>query len=122
MVEYGYVPPAHEIIKQYSVEVLVQLNALYGRLQEYMYMRKYPRSTVSQFKSGILSFYGFLRPKMLTFIEKDDTYKDVIEAMDHYVQNPHSLGLYQSVEAFLVLNQFCEDIGLTRITLPKPEF
>ena len=118
MVEYGYVAPAHELIKQYAVEVLVQLNALYARLQEYMYMRKYPRSTVSQFKSGILSFYGFLRPKILTFCIKNTEYIEVVALMDDYVMNPHSLSLYQSVEAFLLLNQFCEDYGLTRIEMP----
>ncbi len=121
MAEYGYVTPAHEIIKQYSVEVLVQLNAMYARLQEYMYMRKYPRSTVSQFKSGILSFYGFLRPKIVIFATKNKEYVDVVDVMDSYVMNPHGLGLYQAVEAFLVLNQFCEDIGLTRITQPQLE-
>lgn len=121
MAEYGYVTPAHEIIKQYTVEVLVQLNALYARLQEYMYMRKYPRSTVSQFKAGILSFYGFLRPKIITFSAKNPEYQDVVTLLDSYVTYPSRMRLYQSVEAFLVLNQFCEDIGLTRITHPQME-
>lgn len=117
--------PAYEQLKVYVVSNLFDMTENYAEIQKMFYLKKFPRAIVASFKAQILKFYRFLHPHMLEYqgkltVEAEvETYKKVMEYMNYYKDNPRLLTLEEALSAFEFMMQFCQDSGLTKLTVQR---
>lgn len=107
--------PAYEQIKQYVVQKIIELSEQATQLQTLLYMRKRNKMLASQFKSEVLNFYEFIRPKIINHIaaKKDSKYSSLVKILDYFMEHPLKFTLADAIKTFINLNQFCEDYKLT---------
>lgn len=124
--------PAFEQLKIYVVSNLFDMTETYSEIQKNFFLKKFPRATVAIFKAQILKFYRFVRPKIEDYVQSANTedadprkkadatyYVEFQKVMDHYIASPKTLNLTEAMAAFDFLLQFCEDSGLTRLTVQR---
>jgi len=94
--------------------------AMYSSIQSYLLLKRNPRHLIAAFKSEIMSFYIYLRPKLLDICKKRDpkveTYKNLIRYVDQFIDKPSVLPLGKAITIYVLLNQFCHDYNLTDTT------
>ncbi len=110
--------PAYEAVKYYVVTKLQDLTSLYSDIQRFRHMKKYPRALVAVFKSEVMAFYIFLRPKILlqSMRQGFTDYKQIMNYADGFLMKPRTLTLGRAILVYIILNQFCEDFRLTSTT------
>jgi len=101
--------PAYEQIKTYVVQRLVQLSSEAAALQTLLFVKKRNKMLACTFKSDVLNFYQFLRPKLLQKKE----YHGLCQTLDYFLYNPTKFTLSDAFATLTNLNQFCEDYKLT---------
>lgn len=123
--------PAYEQLKVYVVSNLFDMTETYSEIQKNFFLKKFPRATVAGFKSQILKFYRFVRPKIKDYVNggeetsnegrnvNKEYYTKFMEVMDGYVDSPKKMKLEEAMAAFDFLLQFCEDSGLTKLTVQR---
>lgn len=117
--------PAYEQLKIYVVSNLFDITETYAEIQKLFFLRKFPIATAAIFKSQILKFYRFLQPHMLEhqkgLTDQNDkaVYDNVMKYMNFYKENPRRLTLEEALSAFEFMTQFCQDAGLTKLTVQR---
>ena len=125
--------PAAEQIRQYVVVRLQELNNIFTDLLYYKDMDKFHQPKISAFRSSLISFYNFLRPKIMGYIidlekkSSDDDmnksiaedYKTLIAIMDGYTKRPSTFEEPEMIEVYKYLLQFTEDYQLTATQMQR---
>ena len=125
--------PAVEPIRQYVVVRILELNNIFTDLLYYKDMDKFHQPKISAFRSSLISFFNFLRPKIMGYvvdIEKKnsedafalaiaDDYKTLINEMDKYTIAPSTFGVPEMIEVYKYLLQFTEDYQLTATQMQR---
>jgi hypothetical protein len=95
---------------------------MYSEMIYFKELGKYNPPKISFFKSEIISFYVFIRPKIVSYTKRIRSksqisdYEEFLDFMDACVDNPSQMNIYNTIEAFKWLIQFCEDYELTTTT------
>lgn len=125
--------PAAEQIRQYVVMRLQELNNIFTDMLYYKDMNKSHGPKVAAFRSGLISFYIFLRPKIMGYvlnIERNkandefaraiaEDYKVLMTEMDKYTVAPSTFDVPTMVEVYKYMLQFTEDYQLTTTTVQR---
>ena len=125
--------PAAEQIRQYVVVRLQELNNIFTDLLYYKDMGKFHQPKISAFRSSLISFFNFLRPKIMGYIidldKKGETdefnkaiaadYRVLITLMDGYTVRPSSFGVPEMIDVYKYLLQFTEDYQLTATQMQR---
>lgn len=109
--------PAYEQVKIYVVSKLTEIARIYSDIQQFMFIGKYPEHSIAFFKSEVMAFYVFIRPKMIDFIKVDREYSKLIDYSDCFIGQPSKLKYSDAVRIWVGINQFCEEYRLTSTTI-----
>jgi hypothetical protein len=111
---------AQELVKVRVVMWINQISDLAGRTRQMKYIGRSDPMTEYQFRSEVLEFYRYLRPKIVEFIGRAntnnidrETYKKFINSMDWFERHFKRFSTDGATVAFSNLNQFCEQYKLT---------
>lgn len=123
---------ASDKIKIMIINRLDSINKIAVEIAKYHILGRHDRVLNSNFVAEILGLYAdFLRPKIFSYINKlyEDMnknnnseglneynhYVSCVQKLDYYVYNQKLLQLADTHTFRMIISQFCEDSGLTKI-------
>jgi hypothetical protein len=108
--------PAYELIKNYVVQQVISLGVMTSQVNAMLFLGRKDRLAEAQYKAAVLTFYQFLRPKMLDYSKFDPITALNIVKMDFFIMQTRAFTVRNAVMCFNFVNQFCEDYKLTSTT------
>lgn len=113
--------PSYELMKHNTINLIMNLTEKLMKLNQMFLLNRRDPMTELGFIADVLTFYQFLRPKILDYLErhKDEDFDSLVDAMDFYILNPRKLNVTKSIQAFNMLNHFCEKYKLTSTVIFK---
>jgi hypothetical protein len=111
--------PSYELVKHNTINLIMQITTRLGEMNKYQLLGRNDRMTSLGFVADILTFYSFLRPKILDHIQRknDRNLADFVNAMDTFILRPSRFNKTYAILAFTELNLFCEKYRLTSTTI-----
>jgi hypothetical protein len=105
--------PAYELIKSYVVQQLIGIGVQTANMNSLLFLNRKDRVAESQYKASVLTFYQFLRPKMIDHSKHDKPTQENVASLDYFIVNPSKFDIRDAIMCYNILNQFCEDYRLT---------
>lgn len=113
---YENLPP-YEEVKIFIVRTTFRINQLQAKVQTFIMLERDDPITFYEFKSEVLNFYQYLRPKILTFdfrkTEEKDQMIEMCRMLDYYLYHPSDFPLEDAVTVYNNLLTYCEKDRLT---------
>lgn len=116
--------PAIEQTKLLIIEKLKLLFDSINILYQNKLLNKKDDEIIAITKSTTISLYLMLKPKMLEYINQHKRFgsnfakalENAIPEMDALLSNPSSMGIENALWMASVINVFCHEYGITKIT------
>lgn len=113
--------PSYELMKHNTINLLMALTDRLGKMNQMKLLGRADRMTELGFIADVLTFYQFLRPKILDHLSRrtDKDLQELVESMDVFILQPRQFTVTFAIMVFSQLNYFCEAYKLTSTTIYK---